>query len=146
MNSIQLGVAVILLSKNKKALLGLRLVKFGHGKLAFPGGTHEPEEYINEACMRELEEETGITFSNFTPQSTHIREKIRMDGDNAVMESHWIVHYCVYNWSGNDQEVIKSLEPEKNGDFNWYSLQELEEFHKQGKLFSDIGIIRKVMS
>ena len=45
-----------------RILLGRRLTAPSKGMWAFPGGQIEPGESIEQAALRELEEETGIHF------------------------------------------------------------------------------------
>lgn len=140
---IELGVAIILLNNNH-VLMGTRLSKYGYGKLAFPGGFHEFGETIEEASIRELKEETGLDISveslNRDDSKKYIFERITTD-------RHYIVHYCTVHYSSNmeDLPTIKSQEPDKNGDFNWYNLEDIEKIYKEGNLFSNIDIIRQIL-
>ncbi|KAE8151840.1 NUDIX hydrolase domain-like protein [Aspergillus avenaceus] len=61
------GVSVILRDPRQEALcvlLGLRQGSHGAGSWAFPGGHIKHGETLEETCIREIKEETGLTITN----------------------------------------------------------------------------------
>lgn len=63
MNRPFVGVAVIV-TQNKKVLLGKRKGTHGAGSWAFPGGHLEFNESIKGCAIREVYEETGLSIKN----------------------------------------------------------------------------------
>jgi mutator protein MutT len=61
-NDLKVGVNPIILNNKGQILLGRRLKKAGYGTYGLPGGHLKENETIEEAVIREIKEETGLTI------------------------------------------------------------------------------------
>ncbi|HKI90382.1 MAG TPA: NUDIX domain-containing protein [Draconibacterium sp.] len=59
------AVAALIVDANGKLMLVTRGVEPDYGKLDLPGGFVDPEESVEEALIRELKEELGISIQQF---------------------------------------------------------------------------------
>lgn len=101
------GTAIIIVNNNNEVLLGKRLKQKGFNKYAVPGGTIENGEEDIDACIRECEEETGLTIENLV--------KLPTTGKGEDMETRW---FLTSNFYGN----LENKEPEKCAGWEWFPL------------------------
>lgn len=106
----------IMIFKDKKILLGKRLVKEGRGKYQFPGGHLEYMESFEDCAKRECREECGLEIENIRFLS------IRNQKEYAPC--HRVMLICSADWTGGEPV---NLEPEKNESWQWYDLNKLPE-------------------
>jgi 8-oxo-dGTP diphosphatase len=109
----RVGVGVMIL-KNNEVLLAKRKGSHGEGEYNFPGGHLELGESFEECARRETREETSIKIKNIRFQFL------------ANVKKYYPKHYVhiglIADWKEGEPEV---LEPEKNGPWKWYSLNDL---------------------
>jgi 8-oxo-dGTP diphosphatase len=111
----KVGVGVMIL-KDGKALISQRMASHGKGEFQFVGGHLEHLESFEECARRETFEETGLEIANirfqYLANTTHFALK------------HYVHVALTADWhSGEPQH----LEPEKNGPWQWYALEDLPE-------------------
>lgn len=119
---IRVGVGVIL-RKEGRVLLGLRISAHGQGTWSFPGGHQEKGETAPEAAARELEEETGIRLS---PSAF----RILTSTDDLFAESgrQYTTVFVVGDCPGDqDARNDPPREPLKSSGWRWFSWQRLPE-------------------
>jgi 8-oxo-dGTP diphosphatase len=112
----KVGVGGVILNDGKVLLL-LRKRPPEVGFWSLPGGRVEFGERLEDAVVRELREELGITVAveSLVCVTDHI-----VPADNA----HWVSPtYCVRLVSG----VPQNLEPEKTAAVEWFALSNLPE-------------------
>jgi len=100
---IHVAVAVII-NDEQQVLLALRQAHQHQGDLwEFPGGKVEPTESVNDALVREINEEIGITIT--TAQS---RLKINHDyGDTTVLLDVWFVDAFIGEPKGREGQQLR---------------------------------------
>lgn len=116
MNRPGIGVGVFVIHKNQ-LLLGMRKNATGEGTWAEPGGHVEFGETPEEACIREVKEETGIIVKDpkFVGFTNDIFEKEK---------KHYItLFYRVYSDSPDTQVI----EPDKCEEWKWFEIDNLPE-------------------
>lgn len=111
----QIIVCAALINSDKKIFLARRAThkKLG-GKWEFPGGKMELGEEPDNALIRELHEELGITVKN--PQILHIKSHTYPHGNVLIL------FYTVPDFSGDLK--IQETDHDKCG---WFTLNELKD-------------------
>jgi len=114
-------VVYVLLERDDKIILGKRKNAFGAGHYSMPAGHIEEGETVIGCAKRELFEETGIDAGEFEFKCVRLLKPYEIDGVKADQ----YVAFCVMakNWSGEP----KTMEPEKNEGWKWFSIDELPE-------------------
>ncbi len=131
------GVGVMIF-KDGKVLLGKRGGSYAVGEYTFPGGKIEYGESMEDTVRRETLEECGVVITNIRFQAVV----------NSIKYAphHFISTVFLADWESGEP---RTLEPEKLGDWQWYSLDDLPEpifefsklaieSYKTGKHFFDI--------
>jgi|GEM_PF-338941 len=98
----------------RQVLLSRRLVGYGKGKYALPGGKKIPEESLQECAKRELLEETGIHILKSRPVSLY---STRFPGKPEV----YSVGVLAEEYEGEPQHI----EPSQNAEWGWFDLDDL---------------------
>lgn len=106
---IKVGVGVIV-RREDRILVGLRLGSHGAGQYALPGGKPEPGESPMQAAERELDEESGVIARNF--RLIPICHYDRFPEFNR----HFITSYVLCDWVSGEGVV---REPGKCGGWLW---------------------------
>ena len=114
---IGVGVGAVILNDNNEILLLLRKKSPEIGSWTIPGGTVEFGERIEDALIREVEEELGIKVS--------IVRLLRVT--NHILQSekqHWVSPaFLVRHISGDPI----NKEPESHSDIRWFPIKSLPE-------------------
>ncbi|PIN86753.1 DNA mismatch repair protein MutT [Candidatus Woesearchaeota archaeon CG10_big_fil_rev_8_21_14_0_10_44_13] len=108
------GMGVIV-RKDGKVLLSRRKNAHGAGTWCFPGGHLELNETFEECAARETFEEAGIRIKNIRFITT----------TNDIMEDedrHYVTIYVVADHESGEPKV---MEPEKSGEWGWFSWDRL---------------------
>lgn len=132
----KVGIGVLVV-KDGKVLVGERLASHGAGSFSIPGGHMEFGETFEEAALRELEEETGLT-------DVEITDLICVKNDR-VYEKHFVTIGMLAEWKSGEPIA---MEPEKARNWSWYAPDEVPENlflpsravienWKQGKIYTD---------
>lgn len=112
----KVGVGIIV-RKDNKVLVGKRRGKHGNKTWGFPGGHLEFMEAIEDCVTREVLEETSILVKNikFAAFTNDLFEDSR---------KHYITIYMVCDYQSGK---VRNVEPEKSGEWYWFSWDELPE-------------------
>ncbi|GIJ99709.1 hypothetical protein Aspvir_003711 [Aspergillus viridinutans] len=120
----RVGVAVVVLNKDGKIILGKRKGSHGAGTWAFPGGHLEFGESFEACAVREVLEETGLS----------IHDVRFLTATNDVMEAEGKHYITVYVGAivKEDNAQPQILEPEKCDEWRWISWEDVRSwFEKQ---------------
>jgi mutator protein MutT len=94
----KIKTTLLFLRKDRHILLAMKKRRFGAGKWNGVGGKIEPKETIEQAAIRECEEEIGVT-----PQNLH------RVGEFHFVDLPDVEHYCyifeTYDWKGEPVET-----------------------------------------
>lgn len=115
---VKVGIAVILLTEDKKILIGKRLnTDSGEGLWGLPGGRMDLWEDPKETAVRETQEETGVTINKDNLDFVFFTNDIFKD-----TEEHWItLYYLTRTWEGDP----KLMEPDKCSEWKWINIHNL---------------------
>ena len=107
----------VIIEKEGKFLLGQRFGSHGEGEWCFPGGHVDYGESLEQACQRELKEETGLNASEFEFVCV-VEEKryIESDGKHFVM-----IGFKAKSFAGEPQEQPE----EKTKNWTWFDKDKL---------------------
>lgn len=108
----KVGVGVIV-HKDDKVLLGLRLGKHGQNTWSFPGGHLEFQETINQCATREVDEETGLKIKNL--------KQVAITND-IFPQKHYITIFVEADYESGE---ITNKEPDKCKEWKWFKWNEL---------------------
>lgn len=125
------GCGIIVLNKEGNILLGQRVKsKEGEPKLMYslPGGEVEEDERQVDACIRELKEETGLTYLNGIPICECIVEV------NPFYYKDDVTYVCT------DYEGTLRDTPDEMINWNFYSIKEILTMLVEGKLYPAAGV------
>lgn len=113
------GIGVMIMNDEGKILLAQRKQSHGTGEYCFPGGHQRFGETIFESAKREIKEETSLDINAF--------EIISLADEMRYIESdgkHYVNIGVKGKYTGGEP---KNMEPEKNTDWQWFSLDNLPE-------------------
>ena len=111
------GVGVFV-KKDGKYLAGKRKGAHGEGTWALPGGHLEWGETCEEACRREVEEETGLLIQNI--------QKVTFVNTVFSAERHYITLFFVADY---EKGILTNCEPDKCEGWDWFDLGGIPEPH-----------------
>ncbi len=97
MNNIKLTIMCMVYKENGEFLVQDRLKNDWPG-ITFPGGKVEKEELIEESCIREMKEETGLTVSDLECMGYFEWNTIEQD------VRHLSILYRTKSYTGNPSE------------------------------------------
>ena len=109
----RVGIGVIV-RKGNRILLGRRRGSHGAGEYASPGGHLEHLEGLEECCVREVAEETGVTIRDV--------RFLRVMNVTDYAPRHYVDLAFVAEWAAGEPEV---REPDKVEAWGWYPLDAL---------------------
>lgn len=116
---IKVGVQAIILNDQDRVLLQKRAgERYGSGEWALPGGIQKPNETIQEAIQRELEEEIGIDIS-----VQDIVPTVAVDSIEPENVHHLQIGFRIFNING----VPTIAEADKAEALEFFNLDELPE-------------------
>jgi len=112
------GVGVgVLITRNKRILLGKRKNSHGEGTWAPPGGHLEWYESVSSCAKREVKEETGLDIVVLTPNSVATTNDFFPEDGK---------HYVTLFVKGyNHLQEPKVMEPDKCEEWKWYDWREI---------------------
>ena len=84
-NRVDVGVGVVIFNENNEVLLIKRKETHGAGEWAFPGGSLEFGETLEQAAERELEEELGLKTEDIRVISLSNQLRYLKDGVHCVI-------------------------------------------------------------
>lgn len=102
-----IGTCAILTNSKGEVLLGKRKSSYKAGTYGLPGGRVNPNETVEQAIIREVEEETGMNHLNFS-FFTAVRE---------TQETHDFIHFVFVAKVENQQPILR--EPDKCEGWKW---------------------------
>ncbi len=125
--AVKLGVGVII-ERDGKILIGKRISEYAP-YYSIPGGTMEEGESFEDAAIREIKEECGITLIN--PEVVCISNNLQTYEESGI---HFvsIILYC-NTFEGEPQQY----EPDKCEGWDWYDPKEIPQPHFEA---SELGI------
>ncbi len=146
-NQTRVGIG-IMITKDRRVLLGKRKGSHGAGEYAFPGGHLEYMESFKTCVLRELAEECGEMLQIKNIQFIHVAN---------IMEyapKHYTHIGLSALWESGEPQV---MEPQKCEGWDWYDLYHLPaplfqptqltlECYKQGVPYLDSGEIGEFLS
>jgi 8-oxo-dGTP diphosphatase len=109
---VGIGVCVI---KDRKVLLGKRQKSHGDGSWSFPGGHLEMYETWEDCAKREVLEEADLRIKN--TKFAGVTNDFFPEEDKHYVTLFIIAYY--------DSGELKTMEPEKCSDWNWFSWENL---------------------
>lgn len=112
----RVGVGVFIF-KDGKFLMGKRVGAHGSGSWSVPGGWLEYAESFQDAAIREVKEETGLTITN-------VRFGALTNNIFADEQIHSLTVWMTSDW---DSGMPTILEPDKFVEQRWVSFDELPE-------------------
>jgi 8-oxo-dGTP diphosphatase len=116
----QVGAGIII-KKDDKILLGMRMKKFGFGKLCLPGGHVELMETAEFAVRREAKEECDLQVGK--------TEMIGFTEDFYPEDKkHYITIFFVGEYIGGTPH---ENEPDKISNWKWYNISDLKNMQAQ---------------
>lgn len=99
----------VLIVKDGRVLLGMRLNAHGEGQYAFPGGHLEHMESVHACVTREIAEECGLEVENL--------RFLRALNLKAYAPKHYVDIGMIAEWKAGEPQV---LEPSKCAGWDWY--------------------------
>ncbi|MEM5491737.1 NUDIX hydrolase [Hoeflea sp. AS16] len=115
-NQPALAVSVAL-ERDGKFLLVLRANPPAQHMYAFPGGRVDPDEKLEAAALRELEEETGLKASNPRPFATFDLPSRRADGS---LSSHFLLTVFLADDPGGEPQALDDAKA-----VGWFTPEEI---------------------
>lgn len=108
-------VTWMILRKEDHVLLGYKKVRFGAGKWNGIGGKVDPGETIEQAAVREMQEESRVTVTEFTKLATITFDQLVYNGKKGKTVMHCFV---ATKWQGNPEET-EEIRPE------WFNISSI---------------------
>ena len=103
-----------------KHILLAKRKRFPFGHYGMPGGKVEPYETRQQACRREMQEETGVIFHPADFKLMLTTEEI-----NKPKRWHYITNHMMVEFPEALKEQVRNLEPHKQEYWGWYPVQNL---------------------
>lgn len=113
----KVGVGIMVI-KDGMLLLGKRKGSHGGGEYSLPGGHLEYMESFQGCAEREVKEETGLEVKN--------TRFLGLLNNKKYDPKHYVEIAFATEWRSGEP---KTLEPDKIGDWQWYSLNDLPQPH-----------------
>lgn len=124
-NDVGVGVAVAIINPDGQVLLGRRKGAHGAGQWAFPGGWIDREDgSIKAACLREVQEETGVVIS--WRSASRIQRLIETSNDYPTNGFRAITLFYTVSISVQEAGAIKNMEPDKCAEWRWVSVDDAQ--------------------
>lgn len=105
----------VFIRDGKVLLLERQNTGYADGMFSLPAGHVEAGESLEQAIMRELKEEVGVTVEASELKLAHVRSRNREDGHRVNF------FFLVSGW----QMEPVNLEPQKCGGLEWYTFNQL---------------------
>ena len=113
--SVPVSVHLMLINDNKILLMRRKDTGFADGFYSMPAGKLEPKESVENAIIREVEEEININIKNETLKTIQVMNRNGSDRERIDY------FFTVDRWSGE----IKNNEPNKCDDLKWFDINNL---------------------
>lgn len=107
--------SLVFLLRGREILLAMKKHGFGAGKLNGAGGKVEPGETIEQAMIRECQEELTITPTTFRKVAYH---DFILNADTDQPWHQWVHVYFVTKWEGEPTET-EEMAPQ------WYAIDRI---------------------
>ncbi|MDL2235044.1 8-oxo-dGTP diphosphatase [Christensenellaceae bacterium OttesenSCG-928-L17] len=108
-------VTWMILRKADKILLGYKKCRFGAGKWNGIGGKVDPGETIEQAAVREMQEESNVTPTKFEKVATITFDQLIYNGTKGRSVMHCFI---ATEWQGNPTET-EEIRPE------WFDISQI---------------------
>ena len=115
--SVPVSVHLMLINDNKILLMRRKDTGFADGFYSMPAGKLEPKESVENAIIREVEEEININIKNETLKTIQVMNRNGSDRERIDY------FFTVDRWSGE----LKNNEPNKCDDLKWFDINNLPE-------------------
>lgn len=113
-NTVRVGIAVIVYGDDGRVLIGQRKSAHGQGLWGFPGGHLETGETPADCARREVREEAGIEIDNLN--------LVGVTNDIFETGKHYITLFMACR---HESGPVKNCEPDKIEQWEWHSLDNL---------------------
>ena len=111
-----LVAACVLIDADGRVLMAQRPEGKAHAGLwEFPGGKVEPNEIVEQALIRELQEELAITVTACEP----LVEVSHDYTDKSVLLDVWVVSAFTGEPKGNEGQQVRWVRPEQLADYDF---------------------------
>ncbi len=149
------GVATIILSYDKRVVLGERLAghstgskRRGVGKYGLPGGALEKGETLEECAFREIEEETGLERWKFSgiKQLFAVAHKLGKDASWVTIYVHATLNNPHFSRGLDSDTILKNTEPEKCAGWELVSHINAMSLSDKGLLFGGKDTLKAISS
>jgi len=109
----------VALERNGRYLLVLRANPPAQNLYAFPGGRVDPDETLEDAALRELEEETGLKAANPRPFATF---DLSSDSAGDGSKSHFFLTVFLADDTGGDPVAMDDAK-----QVGWFTPKEIQD-------------------
>jgi len=122
-------VAVVVLVKNNRVLIAKRAQEAHQGGLwEFPGGKVEPDESVEGACVREIQEELGINITHSRPL---IKILYQYSDINVLLETRLCTQFYGIDYQVDevDLQLGESQVGLEGQRVKWVKINHLDNYH-----------------
>ena len=123
----------VALERDGKFLLVLRANPPARNMYAFPGGRVDPDEKLEDAALRELEEETGLKAANPRPFATFDLPSRRTDGS---LSSHFLLTVFLADDPGGEPQALDDAKA-----VGWFTPDEIRALHTPNSMITCMDML-----
>jgi len=128
----------VALERDGKFLLVLRANPPAQHMYAFPGGRVDAGEKLEDAALRELEEETGLKAANPRPFATFDLPSRRADGS---LSSHFLLTVFLAEDPGGEPQALDDAKA-----VGWFTPEEIRALHTPDSMITCMDMLAAAQS
>lgn len=118
----EISAGGVVFARDEDGSLKIQMIRDRYGKMTLPKGKLEQGERFEEAALREIKEETGITGKIVVPLTVVRYKYLTQNGDEVDKEVHY---FLVEATGGTLTPQVEEIE-----DVNWYTPDEAWEIQR----------------